>query len=61
MSEQEFIELTDKLNKGLEDSFEELLRKKAMLGQCVITTDKAGKTIRVSAKDVLAEYLAEKK
>jgi hypothetical protein len=61
MSEQELTALTEKLNKGLEASYEALLRKKAMLGQYVITTDSAGKTIRVSAKEVLAKYLAEKK
>jgi len=43
MSEQELAALTEKLNKGLEASYEALLRKKAMLGQYVITTDSAGK------------------
>jgi hypothetical protein len=38
-----------------------MLRKKAMLGQSVIITDDAGNPIEVSAKEVLAEYLAEKK
>jgi hypothetical protein len=61
MSEQELAALTEKLNNGLEASYEALLRKKAMLGQYVITTDSAGNTIRVSAKEVLAEYLAERK
>jgi hypothetical protein len=61
MSGQELTALTDKLNKGLAASYEALLRKKAMLGQYIITTDSAGNTIRMSAKDALAEYLAEKK
>jgi hypothetical protein len=61
MSEQELTTLTEKLNKGLEASYEALLRKKAMLGQSVIITDDAGNPIEVSAKEVLAEYLAEKK
>jgi hypothetical protein len=61
MSEQELTALTEKLNKGLEASYEALLRKKAMLGQYVITTDSAGNAIRVSAKKVLTAYLAEKK
>jgi hypothetical protein len=38
-----------------------MLRKKALLDETVIITDDAGNTIRVSAKEVLAEYLAEKK
>lgn len=61
MSEQEFIDLTDKLNKGLKASFESMLRKKALLDDTVIITDDAGNPIEVSAKKVLAEYLAEKK
>jgi hypothetical protein len=38
-----------------------MLRKKALLNETVIITDDAGNPIEVSAKDVLAEYLAEKK
>jgi hypothetical protein len=61
MSEQENLDLRDKLSQGLKASYEALLRKKAMLGQYIITTDSAGNPIEVSAKDALAEYLAEKK
>jgi hypothetical protein len=38
-----------------------MLRKKALLDETVIITDDAGNPIEVSAKEVLAEYLAEKK
>jgi hypothetical protein len=61
MSEQELLDLRAKLSQGLKASFESMLRKKALLDETVIITDDAGNTIRVSAKEVLAEYLAEKK
>jgi hypothetical protein len=61
MSEQERLDLRAKLSQGLKASFESMLRKKALLDETVIITDDAGKPIEVSAKEVLAEYLAEKK
>jgi ribosomal protein L7Ae-like RNA K-turn-binding protein len=61
MSEQERLELSQKLDKGLKEAYESMLRKKALLDETVIITDDAGNPIEVSAKEVLAEYLAEKK
>jgi ribosomal protein L7Ae-like RNA K-turn-binding protein len=61
MSEQERLDLREKLSKGLKASFESMLRKKALLDETVIITDDVGNPIEVSAKKVLAEYLAEKK
>jgi hypothetical protein len=61
MSEQERLDLRAKLSQGLKASFESMLRKKALLDETVIITDDAGNPIEVSAKEVLAEYLAEKK
>jgi hypothetical protein len=61
MSEQERLDLRAKLSQGLKASFGSMLRKKALLDETVIITDGAGNPIEVSAKEVLAEYLAEKK
>ncbi len=61
MSEQERLDLRAKLSQGLKASFESMLRKKALLDETVIITDGAGNPIEVSAKEVLAEYLAEEK
>jgi hypothetical protein len=61
MEDQELSALMERINKGLEASYEAFLRKKAMLGQSVIISDGAGNPIEVSAKEVLAEYLADKK
>jgi hypothetical protein len=61
MSEEERLELREKLNKGLKESFEAMLRKKAMLNDTVVISDNNGNPIEVSARELLAEYVAEKK
>jgi hypothetical protein len=61
MSEQERLELGQKLEKGLKNAYESMLRKKAQLDETIIITDDAGNPIEVSAKERLAKYLAEKK
>ena len=50
MSEQELIEYEKKLNKGLEKSFEKMLKQKVLLGQDIVTTDGEGNVIEISAK-----------
>jgi hypothetical protein len=61
MSEQERLELSQKLDKGLKEAYESMLRKKALLDETIIIADGAGNPIEVSAKERLAKYLAEKK
>jgi hypothetical protein len=61
MSEQERLELGQKLDKDLKNAYESMLRKKAQLDETIIITDGAGNPIEVSAKERLAKYLAEKK
>ena len=56
MSEQEKIDLRDKICQGLKESFEDLLRRKAALGQDVVFGDENGRPIVMAAKDALAEY-----
>lgn len=56
MSEQEKIDLRDKICQGLKDSFENLLRRKAALDQDMVFGDENGRPIVMPAKDALAEY-----
>jgi hypothetical protein len=59
MSEQERLELREKLEEGLKKSYESMLRKKARLNEKLIISDGAGNPIEVSAKERLTKYLAE--
>ena len=56
MSENEKIELNDKLNKALKDSYHKMIDLKKKLGQTVIIADKNGMPIEVSAEE--AERIA---
>ena len=56
MSEQEKRELKDKLEKGLKKSYEDLLRRKAALGQDMVFADEKGMPRVVPAKEALKEY-----
>ena len=56
MSEQEKRELKDKLEKGLQQSYEDLLRRKAALGQDMVFADENGMPRVVPAKIALKEY-----
>lgn len=57
MSEQEKIALREKICKGLKQSYENLLRRKAALGQDMVFADENGQPRIVSAKEALNEYL----
>ncbi|MDE6006600.1 MAG: hypothetical protein K2G67_03505 [Muribaculaceae bacterium] len=56
MSEQEKLDLKDKITKGLKQSYENLLRRKAALGQDMVFADKNGQPRIVPAREALAEY-----
>ena len=56
MSEQEELILFDKLEKGLNQSYENLLRRKAALGQDMVFANKNGMPRIVPAKDALKEF-----
>lgn len=60
MSEQEKIELHKKIYDGLKKSFEDLLRRKAALGQDMVFADENGKPRIVPACQALADYEARK-
>ncbi len=57
MSEQEELNLYDKISNGLKTSYENLLRRKAALGQDMVFADENGMPRIVPAKDALADYL----
>jgi hypothetical protein len=59
MSEQECLELREKLNEGLKKSYESMLRKKAQLNETLIISDGEGNPMEVTAKERLAQYLAK--
>ena len=53
MSEQEKINLRIKINQGLKQSYEALLRRKAALGQDMVIADANGQPMEISAKELL--------
>ena len=55
MSEQEKIALRAKIRKGLKESYENLLIRKAALGQDVVIADANGHPIVVSAAELLSK------
>ena len=61
MSEREKLDLIATLNKGLKQSYENLLRRKAALGQDMVFADENGQPRVVSVRQVLAEYESKQK
>ena len=51
MSENEKIELSEKLNTALKESYHKMIDLKKKLGQTVIISDKNGHPIEVSAEE----------
>lgn len=60
MSEQEEMNIQKRVCEGLKKSFEDLLRRKAALGQDMVFADENGKPRIVSACQALADYEARK-
>lgn len=56
MSEQEKRDLKNIICKGLKKSYENLLRRKAAMGQDMVFADENGQPLIVSAREALAEY-----
>ncbi|MDE6443632.1 MAG: hypothetical protein K2K64_04330 [Muribaculaceae bacterium] len=56
MSDEENLNLIQKLNQGLKKSYEDLLRRKAALGQDMVFADENGLPRIVPAQEALAEY-----
>lgn len=51
------MNLFDRISEGLQRSFENLLRRKAALGQDMVFADENGMPRVVSAKKALQDYL----
>lgn len=60
MSEEESRVLIDRVVAGLKISYENLLRRKAALGQDMVFADENGLPRVVPAKQALEEYLLRK-
>ncbi len=56
MSEQEKKDLREKLMKGLKQSYENLIRRKAALGQDVVIADENGQPLIVPASQLLSQF-----
>ena len=56
MSDKEKLDIIETLDKGLEQSYENLLRRKAALGQDMVFADENGQPRIVSAREALTEY-----
>ena len=56
MSEQEKQELENKICEGLKQSYEDLLRRKAALGQDMVFADENGMPRIVPACEALRDY-----
>ena len=56
MSERESLDLRDKLNKGLKESFEKMLLRKRQLGESVVTSDEKGNVITLTADEAWHLY-----
>ena len=56
MSEKETLDLRDKLNKGLKESFEKMLLRKRQLGESVVTSDEKGNIITLTADEAWQLY-----
>ena len=60
MSEQERLNIREKLNQALEESYEKMLCLKAKLGDTVVTTDSQGAPQMIAAEELWAKYKADK-
>ncbi len=62
MSEKEMIEQSERLDKALKESFMKMLEYKKKLGLTIVTCDKNGRPIEISAEEaerMVAERLGK--
>ncbi len=57
MSEKEKLRLIEKLNQGLEKSYEALLARKAVLGEEMVTADTDGQPVTIPASEFLKKEI----
>ena len=56
MSEQEKINFTNLLDKGLRHSYEQMLQTKVKLGESVVVSDGKGNSKEISAEEAWNNY-----
>jgi hypothetical protein len=56
MSEEEILELQDKIDEGLRLAEKRMLQEKALHDECVIVQNSDGEIQHISAKQVIAEH-----
>ena len=59
MTEQECIDIRERLNQALEESSKKMLRTKAALGESIVTVNAQGELLEMPAKDAWEQYKAE--
>lgn len=59
MTEQECIDIRERLNQALEESYKKMLRTKAALGESIVTVNAQGELLEMPAKDAWEQYKAE--
>lgn len=59
MTEQERLNIREKLNRALDESYKKMLRQKMKAGESVITSDGNGNPIEISAGEAWERYKAE--
>jgi hypothetical protein len=60
MSEIDYIDFREKMNRGLQLAYENMLREKALHGRSVVIADKYGKVFTVDAAEQLKKFLAKR-
>ena len=59
MTEQECIDIRERLNQALEESYKKMLRTKAALGESIVTVNAQGELLEMPEKDAWEQYKAE--
>lgn len=59
MSEQESLDIRERLNQALEESYEKMLCSKVVLGESIVTVDAQGEPVEMSAEEAWERYKAE--
>ncbi len=60
MSEQERLNIREKLNRALEESYEKMLCQKMKSGESIVTVDAQGEPLMMSAEEAWERYKADK-
>ncbi len=59
MSEQESLDIRERLNQALEESYKKMLCSKVVLGESIVTVDAQGEPVEMLAEEAWKRYKAE--